>query len=1052
MSLADKKGINLSDGFKLVAEKPLDARQVVAIEDDKADLVASNAAYAGLIVYVEATKKSYVYNGTDWELLTTGTAYTHPTGDGNMHVPATGTTHNGYILVAGATAGSFAWKRGTPSDVGAAAASHTHTKADITDLVIPTKLPNPNGLTITALDESGDPQPNTYDGSKALTINATPEGLSAADRVHTHTKADITDFPASLKNPAALTLSLNGVAQDSYDGSVAKSVNISPKTVGAAAASHTHTKADITDFPDTSKTQNPLKVYLGSASATPSIFNGEQEVSVVISPTAISAADRVHTHAADDISGLPTVLPNPQSLSISLNGGNTSTYDGNEKVAIDITPAIIGASASDHTHPYAGSTVAGGAAKSVANSLKISLNGGGTEGVSYFTYDGSAEKSMNITPSAIGAATSDHEHNYAGSKTPGGVATEAAKTTGSFEVSLNNVSAGSFNGSKDLDINITPSAIGAAAANHTHSYAGSASVGGPATSAQKWTSERTVTLAGDVSGKATVDGSKDVSIDVSIKTVAASAINGVISIDNIPKSAVERCVVVADDTARFALTTNDVQKGDTVKVTNTNLMYFVVDDTKLNVEEGYESYSAGQASSVPWSGVTGKPAEFTPAAHNHVKAEITDFPESMKNPNALSITLGETGTASSYDGSATKSIKIAPSTIGAAPADHTHLYAGAAVEGGAANSALSAEQVEHSISISLNGNNNQTFDGSEDVTIDITPDSIGAADHDHTHPYAGSKTANGPANSVANTFTIALNGGAKEGTNLFTYDGSAAKTLNINPANIGAAAASHTHTADNITGLPTALKTPSALTISLNGANQGAWDGSAAKSINITPTSIGAAATNHTHNYAGSDAAGGAANSVAHALAINLNGGTTEGTDKFTFDGSAAKVLNIDALSVGASPKDHTHKYAGSATVGGAATSADKVNHLLTINMRGPGVMTLDDGSMTGTASTKGVFNGLSNVILDLNPVTIGAAAENHTHNYAGSSSAGGAATSANKVPVPVGTVMFSMSSTTTFFSNCFGGTWEVVGNLDATINGEGGTEITLYMFKKIND
>ena len=82
MSLADKKGINLSDGFKLIAEKPLDARQVVAIEDDKAELVASNAAYAGLMVYVEATKKSYVYNGTNWELLTTGTVYTHPQGDG----------------------------------------------------------------------------------------------------------------------------------------------------------------------------------------------------------------------------------------------------------------------------------------------------------------------------------------------------------------------------------------------------------------------------------------------------------------------------------------------------------------------------------------------------------------------------------------------------------------------------------------------------------------------------------------------------------------------------------------------------------------------------------------------------------------------------------------------------------------------------------------------------------------------------------------------------------------------------------------------------------
>ena len=120
--------------------------------------------------------------------------------------------------------------------------------------------------------------------------------------------------------------------------------------------------------------------------------------------------------------------------------------------------------------------------------------------------------------------------------------------------------------------------------------------------------------------------------------------------------------------------------------------------------------------------------------------------------------------------------------------------------------------------------------------------------------------------------------------------------------------------------------------------------------------------------------------------------------------------------------------------------------------MPGPGVGIKASDSATVNFSTKGTFNGLNDINLELNAATLGAAAENHTHNYAGSSSAGGAATSANKVPVPVGTVMFSMSSTTTFFSNCFGGTWEVVGNLDATINGEGGIEITLYMFKKIKD
>ena len=36
--------------------------------------------------------------------------YTHPSGDGNLHVPATGTTNNGKVLTAGSSAGSVSWQ------------------------------------------------------------------------------------------------------------------------------------------------------------------------------------------------------------------------------------------------------------------------------------------------------------------------------------------------------------------------------------------------------------------------------------------------------------------------------------------------------------------------------------------------------------------------------------------------------------------------------------------------------------------------------------------------------------------------------------------------------------------------------------------------------------------------------------------------------------------------------------------------------------------------------------------------------------------------------
>ena len=81
--------------------------------------------------------------------------------------------------------------------------------------------------------------------------------------------------------------------------------------------------------------------------------------------------------------------------------------------------------------------------------------------------------------------------------------------------------------------------------------------------------------------------------------------------------------------------------------------------------------------------------------------------------------------------------------------------------------------------------------------------------------------------------------------------------------------------------VPSALKNPNALTISLNGTSQGAYDGSAAKSFNITAASVGAAASSHSHsisNVSGlQDALNGKAasshnhNSYVSALGTNGN-------------------------------------------------------------------------------------------------------------------------------------------------------------------------------------
>lgn len=134
-----------------------------------------------------------------------------------------------------------------------------------------------------------------------------------------------------------------------------------------------------------------------------------------------------------------------------------------------------------------------------------------------------------------------------------------------------------------------------------------------APTATKLQAARIIALSGAVTGSVSSDFGSNVTISTTLANFDASKIaSGTISIDRLPKAALERLIVVADDTDRFALTTATAQSGDTVKVTSTGKMYLIKDESKLNSEDGYEPYTASQASSVPWSGVTGKPSTFTP--------------------------------------------------------------------------------------------------------------------------------------------------------------------------------------------------------------------------------------------------------------------------------------------------------------------------------------------------------------------------------------------------------------------------------------------------------
>lgn len=107
--------------------------------------------------------------------------------------------------------------------------------------------------------------------------------------------------------------------------------------------------------------------------------------------------------------------------------------------------------------------------------------------------------------------------------------------------------------------------------------------------------------------------------DADITGVDAGKItSGVLDMARIPPAALDRLWGdVADEAARYALTVDEVQNGDSVRQMDSTppVMWVVVDEGKLHSAEGWREYAAGTAARVPWAGVQDKPEYFNPQTH-----------------------------------------------------------------------------------------------------------------------------------------------------------------------------------------------------------------------------------------------------------------------------------------------------------------------------------------------------------------------------------------------------------------------------------------------------
>lgn len=143
---------------------------------------------------------------------------------------------------------------------------------------------------------------------------------------------------------------------------------------------------------------------------------------------------------------------------------------------------------------------------------------------------------------------------------------------------------------------------------------------------------RKIFLNGDVTGSTTesFNGSKDVTINTTISTINAEKLTGTIDanrlpeipIEKIPAAALERLFVVDSQSAAMSV---DVQEGDVVQIGSGGPMYFCVSESASTFATKFKEFTAGSATSVPWSGVTGKPT-FATVATSGSYNDLTNKP------------------------------------------------------------------------------------------------------------------------------------------------------------------------------------------------------------------------------------------------------------------------------------------------------------------------------------------------------------------------------------------------------------------------------------------